>query len=50
MKCNFPVLMWDIGTDELQVGVMADEVLKVIPEAVSMDADGYYLVDYGMLQ
>lgn len=39
-----------IGTDDEQVGVMADEVLKVIPEAVLTDADGYYMVDYGMLR
>jgi hypothetical protein len=30
-------------------GVMADEVEAVIPEAVSLHADGYKLVDYGML-
>jgi hypothetical protein len=39
-----------IGSDEQQVGVMADEVLKVIPEAVSKDEDGFYMVDYGKLR
>ena len=31
------------------VGVMAQDVLKVEPQAVSIGADGYYLVDYGKL-
>jgi hypothetical protein len=39
-----------LGTDEEHVGVMADEVLKVIPAAVSKDADGYYVVDYSKVQ
>ena len=30
-------------------GVMADEVLHVMPEAVVTGADGYYQVNYGML-
>jgi hypothetical protein len=32
-----------------QLGVMADEVEKVMPEAVSMHPDGYKMVDYAML-
>ena len=32
-----------------QLGVMADELLKVIPEAVSVGDDGYYRVDYRMI-
>ena len=32
-----------------QFGVMADEVETVMPEAVSMDPDGYKLVDYAYL-
>lgn len=32
-----------------QFGVMIDEVEIVMPEAVSMDPDGYKRVDYGML-
>jgi len=31
------------------VGVMAQEVLKLAPEAVSVAADGYYRVDYARL-
>ena len=30
-------------------GVMADEVERVLPEAVSTGPDGYKVVDYGML-
>jgi hypothetical protein len=32
-----------------QFGVMADEVEKVMPEAVSLHPDGYKMVDYAML-
>jgi hypothetical protein len=31
------------------VGVMAQEVLRVMPEAVAIGADGYYRVDYARL-
>ena len=30
-------------------GVMAQDVLKVMPEAVSIGADGFYRVNYTML-
>jgi hypothetical protein len=30
-------------------GVMAQEVLEIIPEAVSVDSDGYYMVDYSLI-
>lgn len=33
-----------------RVGVMADEVAPVLPEAVSIDATGFAMVDYGMLR
>lgn len=33
----------------VHMGVMADEVQNVIPDAVSVDADGYLQVRYGML-
>jgi hypothetical protein len=36
-----------IGDTAQQFGVMAQEVLGVLPEAVSYDEDGYMLVDYG---
>ena len=32
-----------------QLGVMADEVERVLPEAVSLHSDGYKRVDYAML-
>jgi hypothetical protein len=32
-----------------QLGVMADEVVAVMPAAVSRDEDGYLAVDYGAL-
>lgn len=32
-----------------QFGVMADEVERIMPQAVSAQADGYQVVDYGML-
>ena len=38
--------LWD---DTEYVGVMAQDVLKVRPEAVSVGKDGYYRVDYAML-
>jgi hypothetical protein len=31
------------------VGVMAQDVLRVMPDAVATDPDGFYRVDYGML-
>jgi len=37
---------WGCGR---QFGVMADEVEGVMPEAVSIHADGHKLVDYAML-
>jgi hypothetical protein len=38
--------LWD---DEPTLGVMADEVLHVKPEAVSVHPSGYMLVDYSMI-
>ena len=38
-----------IGADMLYAGVMAQDVLKVMPEAVSNDAAGFYRVDYKKL-
>ena len=37
---------WGCGR---QFGVMADEVERVLPEAVSVDRDGYKVVNYAML-
>jgi hypothetical protein len=38
-----------IGKDGQYEGVMAQDVLKVMPKAVSVGEDGYYRVNYGML-
>ena len=38
-----------IGKDDQYEGVMAQDVLKVMPAAVSVGEDGYYRVDYEML-
>jgi len=37
------------GASGRQFGVMADEVAKVMPQAVSTDDKGYTVVDYAML-
>ena len=37
------------GDSRLYTGVMAQDVMKVYPRAVSCDDAGYMLVDYGML-
>jgi len=39
----------DTWGDGRQFGVMADEVEAVVPEAVSIHADGYKMVDYAKL-
>lgn len=41
---------WDEGDAPLSVGVMAHEVARVIPEAVSMHSSGFYQVNYGALK
>jgi hypothetical protein len=38
-----------IGSDDEYEGVMAQDVLKVMPTAVSIGEDGYYRVNYKML-
>jgi len=38
-----------LGGDEMFTGVMAQDVLGVMPQAVSRDATGFYRVNYGML-
>ena len=37
------------GEDGLYSGVMAQDVLEVVPAAVSVGSDGFYRVDYDML-
>jgi hypothetical protein len=38
-----------IGQDGLYEGVMAQDVLEVMPAAVSLGEDGHYRVDYALL-
>lgn len=38
-----------IDTGKKQTGLIAQDVLQVLPEAVSMDESGYYSVNYGSL-
>lgn len=38
-----------LGRKATFTGVMAQDVLGVMPQAVSRDATGFYSVDYGML-
>jgi len=38
-----------LGSDKVFTGVMAQDVLEVMPEAVVADAAGFYGVRYGML-
>ena len=45
---------WNDKAKELEVndpttGVIAQEVMKYMPEAVTKDANGYYMVNYGVL-
>ena len=39
----------ELGIDSPTIGVIAQEVMKYMPEAVSKDASGYYKVNYGVL-
>ena len=39
-----------LWSDTVYVGVMAQEVARVVPDAVSADSDGYLRVDYAQLQ
>lgn len=38
-----------LGSGEMFTGVMAQDVLGVMPQAVSCDATAFYRVNYGML-
>jgi hypothetical protein len=38
-----------VGSSVEQVGVMADEVKKLIPQAVKRHANGYDMVDYSLI-
>ena len=38
-----------LGVDTPTIGVLAQEVMKYMPEAVMEDENGYYRVNYGVL-
>ena len=47
---NLPLYTFKyIGKDDHYEGVMAQDVLNVMPTAVSVGEDGYYRVNYEML-
>jgi len=39
-----------LGIDTATVGVLAQEVMEYMPKAVRMDSNGYYKVNYQMLE
>lgn len=39
----------ELGIDTPEIGVIAQEVIKYMPEAVIKDANGFYKVNYGVL-
>ena len=39
----------ELGINDPTKGVIAQEVMEYMPEAVSKDANGYYMVNYGAL-
>jgi hypothetical protein len=39
----------ELGVNDPTRGVIAQEVMKYMPEAVTKDANGYYMVNYGVL-
>lgn len=54
LENGIPVYRWKwtkeakkIVGDQGTLGVLAQEILNIIPEAVSIGSDGYYRVDYG---
>ena len=38
-----------IGQHKRYRGAMAQDLLTIKPEAVSVNGDGYYMVDYGLI-
>lgn len=42
--------IWDLPIQEKRVGVMADEVRRVNPEAVVVNENGFDMVDYSMIK
>lgn len=44
---GIPVYAYRMGDGPVQIGVMADEVAEVMPEAVHLHPSGFKMVDYG---
>jgi hypothetical protein len=42
--------VWEEKSSPLNYGVMAQDLLELKPEAVSVDDSGYYMVDYSLIQ
>lgn len=42
--------VWEEKSSPLNYGVMAQDLLELKPEAVSVDNSGYYMVDYSLIQ
>lgn len=49
-KLGIGLYKYDYIWDEPAIGVMADELIKVMPEAVVVNSAGYQMVNYGMLE
>ncbi len=54
LENGIPIYRWEwtkkgkeIAGEQGTLGVIAQEVLNIMPEAVSIGSDGYYRVDYG---
>ncbi len=54
LENGIPVYRWkwtkkgkEIAGEQGTLGVLAQEILNIMPEAVSVGSDGYYRVDYG---
>jgi hypothetical protein len=39
----------ELGINDPTTGVIAQEVIKYMPEAISKNTNGYYMVNYGVL-
>jgi hypothetical protein len=51
LPSGIPVYTFEyLDSNEMFVGVMADEVLPIIPEAVILRPDGFYMVNYAQLR
>lgn len=50
LRTGIPLYRYRLaGSDHIHVGVMADEVIRMVPEAVLTRPNGFAAVDYGMI-